>query len=476
MKTIEAIDRRKFLHAMTAAGLVMPTLARNLAAQSPTPNRKLRHASFGASGMAWNDIQVICGSSEVELVAIAEVDLSRAKEAKAAFPQVRIYQDWRELLDKEADNIDSVNVSTPDHMHGPIAMAAMLLGKHVYCQKPLAHDLYEVRRLTEYAREHGLTTQMGIQIHSERPYLQAVALVQGGAIGKVKEVFLWSNKKWGDEGAPPESSAPVPAGFNWDTWLGTCADRPFVGKEYYHPGNWRRRLDFGTGTFGDMGCHIFDPVFAALALSAPLTVRSEGAAPDGWNWANNAKIQYVFPGTNYTAHDTIKFNWYDGDNLPPPEILALVQDPDAQQTQKLPEESPPDSKVLARLRRRRQLGPGLPEQGSIFVGTEGNMLLPHFSQPVLFPAEKFMEYPIPDIKSGNHWLEWVDACLGRGTTSTPFDYSGPLTETVLLGTVAVRFPHTTLQWNAKELRFDNMAQANAYVRRAYRPGWEVAGL
>lgn len=479
MKNFEEIDRRKFLRTMTAAGLAAPMLARNLAAETGEATgvgRKLRHASFGASGMAWNDIQMIYSAGQVEMVAIAEVDLSKAEEAKAAFPEARIYQDWRELLEKEADNIDSVNVSTPDHMHGPIAMAAMLLGKHVYCQKPLAHDLYEVRKLTEYAREQNLTTQMGIQIHSEQPYLQAVSLVQGGAIGKIKEVHLWSSKKWGAEGAPPMGEDEVPETLDWNTWLGVCADRPYLGESYYHPGQWRRRLDFGTGTFGDMGCHIFDPVFAALALTAPISVRSEGPAPDAWNWAINAKIEYVFPGTDHTADDTIKFNWYDGDNLPPEEILALVKEaqvPDFVPTEEQPK---PSKKMMVKLRRQRKLGFALPEQGSIFVGTEGVMLLPHFSEPILFPFDKFEDFEVPKIKSGNHWTEWVEACLGKGSTSTPFDYSGPLTETVLLGCVAVRFPQTTLEWNAKDLRFTNMAQANAHVRKAYRDGWEVAGL
>jgi len=479
MKNFEEIDRRKFLRTLAAAGIAAPMLARNLTAETAETagtGRKLRHASFGASGMAWNDIQMICSAGLVELVAIAEVDLSKAKEAKEAFPAARIYQDWRELLDKEADNIDSVNVSTPDHMHGPIAMAAMLLGKHVYCQKPLAHDLYEVRKLTEYARENNLTTQMGIQIHSQQPYLQAVSLVQSGAIGLIKEVHLWSNKKWGAEGAPPMGADEVPKALDWNNWLGVGADRPYSGNDYYHPGQWRRRLDFGTGTFGDMGCHIFDPVFAALALTAPISVRSEGPAPDAWNWAINAKIEYVFPGTDHTADDTIKFNWYDGDNLPPEEILALVKEAQVPDFVPSEDQPKPSKKMMVKLRRQRKLGLDLPEQGSIFIGTEGVMLLPHYSEPILFPFDKFADFEVPKIKSGNHWLEWVEACLGKGTTSTPFDYSGPLTETVLLGCVAVRFPQTTLEWDAKALRFTNVAQANAHVRKAYRDGWEVVGL
>ena len=197
MKPSRPIDRRSFLKTVGAASLMAPLMMRNLFAASTSTTPVLRHASFGAAGMAWADIQAICSNDFVKLVAIAEVDLNRVAEAKAWFPEARIYQDWRELLKKEHQNLDSVNVSTPDHMHAPIAMAAMQLGKHVYCQKPLAHDLHETRMLTEYARKKGVVTQMGIQIHSDKVYRQAVALVHSGAIGKIKEVHLWSNKKMG---------------------------------------------------------------------------------------------------------------------------------------------------------------------------------------------------------------------------------------------------------------------------------------
>jgi len=216
--------------------------------------------------MAWADIQSITRHPAITLVAVADVDLNRTGEVKRNFPNARIYQDWRELLDKEK-SIDSVNVSTPDHMHGPIAMSALQRGKHVHCQKPLTHDLYETRQLTLVAREKKLVTQMGVQIHSGTEYRTAVKLIQDLMIGKVKEVHTWSGKKWGDTAPMPQRTDPVPEGLNWDLWVGVCAMRPFIGDGWYHPGNWRKRLDFGTGTFGDMGCHIYDPVFKALALT-----------------------------------------------------------------------------------------------------------------------------------------------------------------------------------------------------------------
>ena len=447
------LNRRRFIRTLGAGALVAPFVTRNLLAAPPSGI--LRHASFGAAGMAWADIEAICSNPFVKLVAVAEVDLSRIKDVRAAFPEAKIYQDWRVLLEREHRHLDSVNVSTPDHLHAPIALSAMQLGKHVYCQKPLAHDLHETRVLTEYARRKRLVTQMGIQVHSLKPYRQVVALVQSGAIGKVREVHTWSNKQWGDTGAPPVRGDAAPRDFNWDLWLGGCAERPYVGDAYYHPESWRKRLDFGTGTFGDMGCHIFDPVFAALALTAPLSLRSEGPAPDAWNWAINARIHYVFPGTAYTADRTVGVTWYDGVNRPPAEIWALIA-----------EDKP-----------ARTGGEDHYEQGSIIVGTDGVLHVPHVATPRLFPRAKFQDYPLPDAPSTHHWSDWAGACAGRPVKpAAPFDYAGPLTEAVLLGSVAVRFPQTTLEWNSTRLRFTNVRAANRFVRRSYRRGWDAGAL
>lgn len=454
--------RRSFLKSAGAIAMSAPFITRHLI--SAPPSRVLRHASFGGGGMAWADIQAICSNDFVKLVAVADVDLKRLDALRARFPDAKIYQDWRELLDREGEGIDSVNVGTPDHMHAPIAMSAMQLGKHAYVQKPLAHDIHEVRRLADVAREKNLVTQMGIQIHSQKAYRRAVALIQQGAIGKVKAVHSWSGKKWGIDKPAPAAGDPVPDGFSWDLWLGVCAERPFVGNGYYHPSNWRRRLDFGTGTFGDMGCHIFDPVFEALALSAPNTVRSEGPPPTGTDWSTNAVVCYVFPGTRFTEGSTVNVTWYDGDRRPPAEVLALAPEPPA------PEPKPgPDGK------KPKQKKGGMPDQGSIFIGAKGVMLLPHIGMPKLFPIADFKDYPMPEVPDIHHWTEWAEACVGRGKTTAGFDYSGPLTESVLLGTIAVRFPKTTLNWDAAKLRFTE-EEPNRYLRRAYRKGWDVHGL
>jgi predicted dehydrogenase len=280
-------SRRAFLKSAVASSIAMPFFVPRLI--SAPPSGRVLHASFGAGGMARADLSAIISHPAVQFVAVADVEPGKAADLKAKHPDLRVYGDWRELLEKEKD-ITSANVSTPDHMHAPIGMSAMRRGIHIYGQKPLTHDIYECRRMTEFARERKLVTQMGIQIHSAAEYRLAVRLVQDGAIGKIREVHTWSSKKWGDTSAKPDRVDPVPAGFDWDAWLGVCALRPFIGGGYYHPGNWRKRLDFGTGTFGDMGCHIYDPVFKALALTAPLSVRSEGPAPNEHSWAVDAVI------------------------------------------------------------------------------------------------------------------------------------------------------------------------------------------
>jgi predicted dehydrogenase len=435
--------RRSFLKALGTAAIAAPFVTRDLIARPPS--NVLRHASFGASGMAWSDLTELTRFKPVQLVAVAEVDLTRTVELKKRYPSTRIYQDWRQLLDKEAKQLDSVNVSTPDHMHAPIAMSALQLGKNVYCQKPLTHDLYEARKLTEFARTKGVVTQMGIQIHSSSFYRLAALLVQAGTIGRIKEVHSFVGAVWGDPAPRPEVSDPVPEGLNWDLWLGVCAQRSFIGNGYYHPMNWRKRLDFGCGSIGDMACHLFDPVFMALGLTAPISVRSEGDGPTQWSWPLNCGVHYVFPGTQFTAEKTLPVTWYDGSRRPPQAIKALLE------------------------------GDDFPGGGSVFVGTQGVMVLPHWSRPLLYPDKKFKDLKIPEVKELNHWGSYVDACLGGSKTTAGFDYSGPLAEAVLVGTVALRLPKTTLQWNATTLSF-NEAEANKFVRRQYRSGWSVKGL
>ncbi|HYG24735.1 MAG TPA: Gfo/Idh/MocA family oxidoreductase [Verrucomicrobiae bacterium] len=443
MNPIQPASRRTFLKTVGTALCAAPFVTSGLLARSP--NSVLRHASFGGGGMAFGDLTVIGNWKGVELAAICDVDSHRAAEARERFPNARFYRDWRELLEKEGGQLDSVNVSTPDHMHAAIAVTAMRMGKHVYCQKPLAHDLYEVRRMTEIAAEQKVVTQMGIQIHSAAPYRTGVRILRDRVIGKVREIHSWCPKSWGDTAPLPRRSDPIPPGLDWDLWLGVCHHRPYIGSEYYHPFNWRKRLDFGTGTLGDMGCHLFDPLFTALELKAPIAIRSEGAGPNKWNWPLNGKVIFQFDGTSYTAADVLPVTWYDGEAKLPAGVVALLE------------------------------GHEVPETGSVIIGTEGVLLLPHFSRPSLFPQARFKEYELPELGDLNHWGEFVKACMGEGKTSTDFSYSGPLTETILAGCVASRFPQTDLKWNSEKLRF-NLRDANKLVRRRYRRGWRVEGL
>ena len=431
------ITRRAALGAMAA-----PFVFRHYT--QAAPSETLNHASFGASGMAHSDIGSLTRSKNLKLVAVAEVDLNRVAAVKKEFPDVRIYQDWRELLDKEK-SLDSVNVSTPDHMHAPITMRAMQRGLRVYTQKPLTQTIYEARQLTKVAAEKKLVTQMGIQIHSAAEHRTIVAIIQSGAIGKVTEVHSWSGKKWGDVAPRPDRVDPVPKGLDWDLWLGVAAERPFIGKGYYHPGEWRKRVDFGTGTFGDMGCHILDPVFTSLALTAPKSVYAEGDQANADNWGIQTRVRYTFPETKFTGKE-LSLTWTSGDLRPPDDVAKK-----AGQTK-------------------------LSDQGSIYIGTEGVMYSPYIAFPTLYPLEKFKDVKLPRLSGESHYLQFVEACRGNGTTSTPFSYSGPLTESVLLGCLATRFPTKDLAWDADKLKIANEESANKYVRRVYRKGWEVDGL
>lgn len=439
--TSSHITRRSALKNIAAAGIAAPFALR--AHTSAAPSETVYHASFGAAGQAWSDINALAASKNLKLIAVAEVDTNRAAQVRRRYPECKVYQDWRELLDKEK-TLNSVNVSTPDHMHASITMRAMQQGLHVYTQKPLTQTIYEARQLTKTAGEKNLVTQMGTQIHSHEVHRTVVATIQAGAIGKVKEVHSWSGKDWGDRNPRPQRTDPVPAGLNWNDWLGVAAERPFI-KGYYHPGIWRKRLDFGTGTFGDMGCHILDPVFTSLALTMPRSVRSEDEAPNADSWALNARVTYIFPATAYTT-DGLNLHWYNGNNRPPEEIRALIG------------------------------GRKFNDQGSIYIGAEGVLYSPYIAAPVLLPAEKFKDFALPKPGGNDHYLQFVEACRGNGKTSTPFSYSGPLTESVLLGCLSTRFPKTTLEWDGPNLRITNVKEANAFVRRTYRKGWEVLGL
>jgi predicted dehydrogenase len=435
-----SLSRRRFLQSVAAAAAAAPFLS----IPGRAAGAAVRHASVGASGQALSDLNAFAKHPAFELVAVADVDLCRMEPLQQRFPKVHVYQDWREMLKKERTNIDSVNVSVPDHMHCVVAMEAMRLGKPVYVQKPLCNTLRETRLLTEEARRRGLTTQMGIQVSSSRSQRYGEALVRSGIVGKIREVHTFSNKSWGDDKPLPDAIDPVPAAFDWDDWLGVSAARPFK-RGAYHPGEWRRRVGFGTGTLGDMGCHIYSPPYRALKLTSPVSVTAYGPSPTEENWATKARVKVTYPGTEYTAGSTVDVWWYDGGELPPDAI-------------------------------REPVGARFPQQGSVVVGTDGLLVLPHGSaEPFVLPDSKMTALPQVDLPERDHYREFVDVVLagGKDACSASFDYAGPLTESVLIGNVAAHFPGETLEFNAKALSFPRKHEANQFLTRAYRDGWHM---
>lgn len=435
------VNRRGFLQ-LSAAGAA--SLLVGPAARAFDLNGKLRLAAVGTGNKGQDDLLSIAASPRVEVVALCDVDESHERLGWAAekYPHAQKYADFRRLLDK-ADTFDAISVSTPDHMHAPIAVAAMQLGKHVFCQKPLTHTVAEARRMREIAAANHIVSQMGNQIQSHPAYRTAVKVVHDGAIGKVREVHSWqsSDMEWLPKNSHPTGSDPIPPTLKWDFWLGVAPDRPYK-EGLYHPKNWRGWQDFGAGQLGDFGCHILDPVFMALGLGAPATIEAEAPQLDDQVWAPRSKVSYNFPGTDRTLGETLPITWYDGkDHYPPREALGL----------------PEDYK--------------LPWAGSALIGEKGSMVIPHWSMPDLFPKEQFAEYKLPEQPEVNHYTSWVDACLGDGKTTSNFGYAGLLTQAVLLGVVAIRFPKEQLQWDEQAGKFTHHADATARLTKEYRPGW-----
>lgn len=433
------LNRRRFL-SRVAAGVAVGSLSgtrRALAA-----NEQVRIACIGVGGKGASDLAET--SVGHQIVAICDVDSQRLAQAAMKFPQAKTYTDWRKLL--EQPDIDAVTVSTPDHMHAPITMTALNLGKHAFTQKPLTHSIYEARRLTEVAAEKGVVTQMGIQHHATGRLKMAVDTIRRGVIGKVREVHAWTDRPgtfWKQGLMRPAAADQVPGNINWDHWLGVAPERPYVDK-LYHPFHWRGWWDFGTGALGDMGCHILDPVVNALELGPPWTVSAEGPPPDAESGPLWCVVHYEFPGTAHTT-ESLKVTWYEAGKQPPREIFL----------------APADWKGSL--------------NGVLYVGEKGNLFVGFPEMPELFPQGAFPADAIPKIEDHNHYTEWTDAIAGRGKTSCPFSYSGPLTETVLLGNVAYRSGQA-IRWNSEKLEVEGLSAAANLIRRPYRADWEVPGL
>ena len=433
-------SRRHFLKTASGAPLIFSNLR-----AAPSANGKLSLAAVGVDGKGWSDLTSLASHSSVNVTAICDVDTARMAKAIAKFPNARAYQDWREMLETEGDKIDSVQVATPDNMHAPISIAAMERGKHVYCEKPLAHEVAETRAMVEVAAKARVVTQMGNQIQSTIEYRSAVALIQQGVIGKIKEVHAWCGASFPGKGRPAGAD-PIPKTLDWDKWLGVAPERPYK-KGIYHPFQWRAWQDFGTGPLGDFMCHIMDSPFKALELTAPTSVKTT-SAPDDWasseaankeNWPAWATYEYLYPGTKWTVGNTIKAFWYDGGKKPARELAGFSDE------------------------KQR-----LPSGGSLFIGEGGNLLLPHVGGPQLLSHSKNNNLRLPKLESRNHYLSFIDACLGRGATTSHFAFAGPLTEATLLGNIANRHHGKELKWDTTALEISNNADANKLVKRDWR--------
>jgi predicted dehydrogenase len=440
------LSRRRFLQRVGVGGAASVLTAVSWS-RVYGANENLRLASVGVSGKGWSDLNGVAASPKVAVVALCDIDETEQFLGRAAekFPAAKRYTDWRRLLDKPKE-FDAVTVSTPDHTHTPVALAAMALGRHVFCQKPLTHTVFEARQMRLAAKKFGVVTQMGNQIQSHEAYRTAVKLIRDGTIGKVKEVHSWQSgrMRWLTFDDRPKGEDPVPEKVHWDVWLGTAPARPFKEKAY-HSWNWRAWQDFSNGQLGDFGCHILDPVFLALGLTAPITIRAESSPLNREVWYKWSVVDYEFPGTEYTAGKTLKLTWYDGEGkLPPREKLGLAADVK------------------------------LPGAASLLVGEKGSLLVPHIAAPRLLPEATFKEFTVEKVPAVDHYVGWADACRGVGKTTSHFDYAGPLTEAVLLGTVAVRVPGETLKWDAAALKVTNSPKADGLLRKSYRKGWEPA--
>ncbi|MEO1009977.1 MAG: Gfo/Idh/MocA family oxidoreductase [Bacteroidota bacterium] len=475
-------NRREFVKK-SGLGVLGIALAPSLLGKMAQKGR-LRTAHIGVGGMGKADLDAITSHDLVEVVALCDVDSNNLVKALKLHPNARTYADYRLMLREMSNGIDAVIVSTPDHTHAPASIMAMEMNKPVYCQKPLTHHVSEARAMKKLATEKNLVTQMGIQVHSFYDYKLATLLIQNGIIGKVHTVHAWSPKNWGYDGELPMGNDPIPENLDWNLWLGTATDRPYKDK-IYHPGNWRKLMDFGCGTLGDMGVHIFDTPYNALALDVPKTIKNECREPNGFGYPEKNTVTYKFPGTPYTAK-TLKWVWYDGPGVPG--MHKDLKLPNAMDSVKKKEKTKTKEASMAdkiSLETAKTMEGKLPGQGAMFVGEKGRLLLPHFMElPRKIVDGEYVDIsdeivqiskanglgdPVRNYESEGpkHYHEFVDACLGNGTCSAPFSYASRLTETILLGVIAGRFPNKTLHWDAETAQFSEK-EANAYLKGDYR--------
>jgi predicted dehydrogenase len=403
-------------------------------------NGKLNIAVIGVAGRGGDDL---AGVASQNIVGLCDVNANHLAKAAAKFPAAETFADFRRMLDKLDKHIDAVVVGTPDHTHAVAAAMAMRMGKHCYCEKPMTHSIHECRTLMDLAAKNKLVTQLGTQIHEGSNYRRVVEWVQGGLIGAVGQVHVWHPVSYGGV-ERPKDTPPVPAHLNWDVWLGPAPQRPY--HPCYIPGSWRSWWDFGCGGLGDFGCHYMDLPFWALKLAHPTSAEAEGPPVHAESTPRWLRVKWDFPARGDLP--PVKMTWGDGGKRP--EMLADVLAP---------------------------LGPEAAKKwdaGVLFVGEKG-MVLANYGERMLLPKDKFagVALPAPTIPASiGHHREWYEACKAGGPTTCNFAYSGPLTETVLLGNVAFRTGEK-ITWDAKEMKAVNCAKADQYIHPPYREGWTL---
>lgn len=446
-------SRRKFLAASAASAFSFYFIPSRLMGQD-APSNKLNIAAVGVGGMGGANLS---NCENENIMALCDVDSQYAAKTFQKYPNAKIYKDYRIMFEKEKD-IDAVIIATPDHTHAVLTMAAMELGKHVFCQKPLTHTVFEARKITEAARYYKVQTQMGNQGHSSEHIRLLKEWLADGVIGNVTEVHAWTDRPVGGDPwstfavqARPKDTPKVPKTLDWDLWLGPVAYRPYHTD--YHPTKWRAWIDFGTGALGDMGCHILDPAFWALDLGAPESIQ---ATSTHWEpeissetFPRASIVRYQFPARG--ERPPVKLTWYDGRLLPP-----------------IPEQLEPGRK--------------LPGSGALIIGDKGCLM--HGSHGAgglrLIPETRMQEYTrpektIPRIET-THEGDWLRACKeGKDgiPASSNFEYGGSLTEMALLGMIAIRVKDQRLEWDSENLRFKNNEAANQLLHINYREGWKL---
>ncbi len=461
-------NRRQFMgqSAAVGAGFWLGTAAVGKTQESAL--QSLSAVCIGVGGKGSSDTSHIADQG-VKIVGLCDVDQDTLTKKSREFPDAGRFTDFREMFDKLGDKFDIVTVSTPDHTHAPAAVRAMRMGKHIYCQKPLTWSIREARVMREVAAETGVVTQMGNQGTSEDGLREAVEVVRSGAIGDVKEVHVWTNRPvWPQGVGRPADSDPVPEGLNWDAWIGPAPMRPFK-QGAYHAFNWRGWVDFGTGALGDMACHTCNMPVMALDLWDPVAVTalSNPGIFEGETFPGSSTLKFEFAERNGLA--ACNFFWYDGGNLPGDQIISQL--PEAFQR-----------RVQAQREGKQKTS------GAVLVGTKGVLFSPddYGAKYLLLPEDRFVDFKapeqslprIPSRGSNDERQKWEFVSTIKGEyapgTMGNFGYAGRLTETILVGNLAMRVAEgERIEWNAESLTSSNKPEVNQFVHREYRAGWEL---